>query len=133
MTEAAASLAAVLLVAVAAVQVALALGAPFGHISWGGKEHGRLPDKLRIGSGVAAVVLLLAALIVLAQGGLVGWSPIPESWLTTATWILAGFMVLNTFGNLSSESRFEKMVFGPTTTILVVLLVIVALTGDGPA
>ena len=121
-----------LLVAVAAVQVGLALGAPFGHISWGGKHHGRLPDKLRIGSGIAAVVLLLAALIVLAKGGLVGWSPIPEAWLTAATGIIAAFMVLNTLGNVSSESRFEKIVFAPSTAILVILLVIVALTGDGP-
>jgi hypothetical protein len=133
MTETAASIAAVLLVVVAAVQVGLAVGAPFGHISWGGRHHGRLPDKLRVGSGVAAVILLLAALIVLAKGGLVGWSPIPESWLTAATWALAGFLALNTLGNLSSESRIESIVFAPTTAILVVLLVVVAFTGDGPA
>ena len=132
MTATSASIAAVLLVAVAAVQVLLAVGAPFGHISWGGRHHGKLPDKLRVGSGVAAVILLLAALIALAQGGLISWSPIPEGWLTAATWLLAGFLVLNTLGNLSSESRFEKIVFAPVTAVLVVLLVILALTGDGP-
>ena len=132
MTTTAATIAAILLVAVAAIQVALALGLPFGHISWGGRHHGRLPDKLRVGSGAGAVVLLLAALIVMAQGGLIGWSPIPESWLTPATWLLAGFMTLNTVGNISSESRFEKVIFGPTTGVLVVLLVILAITGDGP-
>ena len=133
MTETASSLAAILLVAVAAVQVALALGAPFGHLSWGGRHHGRLPDKLRIGSGAGAVVLLLAALIALAQGGLIDWSPIPSGWLTGATWLFAAFFTLNTLGNLSSESRFEKLVFAPVTAVLVLLMVVLALTGDGPS
>lgn len=132
MTESAATLAAILLVGVAAIQVALALGAPFGHISWGGRHHGRLPDKLRIGSGVAAVVLLFAALVALAQGGLVGWSPIPSRWLTGATWVLAAFFTLNTFGNLSSESRIEKVVLGSVTAVLVVLMAVLAATGEGP-
>lgn len=53
----------------AAFQAALALGAPLARASWGGVHEGKLPKGLRIASGVAVGVHLLAALIVLGRGG----------------------------------------------------------------
>ena len=60
----------------AAFQGALALGAPLGRASWGGAYDGQLPMALRIASGVAVVVYVLAALIVLGRGGFRG-VPLP--------------------------------------------------------
>jgi hypothetical protein len=51
------------------IQAALALGAPLGSASWGGTYEGQLPMGLRIASGVAVGVFMLAALIVLGRGG----------------------------------------------------------------
>ena len=53
----------------AAFQAALALGAPLGRAAWGGAYEGQLPMGLRIASGVAVGVFVLAALIVLGRGG----------------------------------------------------------------
>lgn len=53
----------------AAFQLAIALGAPFGKASWGGSHAAALPIELRVASGVAVGVYLFAALIILARGG----------------------------------------------------------------
>ena len=116
----------------AAFQAALAFGAPFGAHVLGGRYPDRLPGRLRVFSGIAAVILVGAALVVLAQGGIIGWPEGLAGVLVPATWLIAGFMVLNTLGNLASRSRTERTVLAATTAVLAVLSVIVALTGSGP-
>jgi len=44
----------------AAFQLSLALGAPLGHLAWGGAQE-RLPSGLRIVNAFAAVVFVVAA------------------------------------------------------------------------
>ncbi|WP_100813256.1 hypothetical protein [Microbacterium lacus] len=46
----------VVLVGLAAFQLALALGAPWGHFAWGG-QHRVLPTGVRIGSVVLGIIL----------------------------------------------------------------------------
>lgn len=132
MTEIAAGTAGAVFLVIAVFQVALALGAPLGGMSWGGKHEGTLPFFLRVGSGVAAVLLGLAGLIVMARGGVLNWSPVPRDLLGVSTWVLAILMGLNTAGNVSSESRLERIVFGPASALLTLLCVIVAVAGNGP-
>jgi hypothetical protein len=52
---------------IAAFQGALALGAPLGFAAWGGAYDEQLPMGLRIASGVAVGVWVLAVLIVLGR------------------------------------------------------------------
>ncbi len=132
MVETAAASAAVLLVGVAVFQAALAGGAPLGAMAWGGTREGRLPTPMRLGSAAAVIVLIFAALVVLAQAGVLSWSPVPSGALGAVTWVIAGFMVLNTLGNVASKSRAERLVFGPITAVLAVLCIIVAAGGNGP-
>jgi hypothetical protein len=132
MTAAIATLAATLVGGVAAFQAALAAGAPWGAYSWGGARLGRLPLRLRIISALAVPVLVFLALVLLAQGGVLGWSPLPVDWLVPATWVVAVLLALNTVANLAAPSRVERFVFGGTTALLVVLCVILALAGEGP-
>lgn len=127
MSETLGIVAAALFVAVALFQVALAAGAPLGHLAWGGVHEGRLPLNFRINSGLAAIVLVFAAAVVLAESGAASWSPVPESLLTPTVWLLAGLMALNTVGNLASKSAFERWVFGPTTAALAALTAAIAL------
>lgn len=103
---------AVLFAPVAMFQIALAIGAPLGHHAWGGVHQGRLPLNFRINSGLAAIVLLFAASVVLAESTVISWSPVPEFLLTPTVWLLAGLMALNTAGNLASKSAFERWVLG---------------------
>lgn len=119
--------AAALFASVAMFQVALAVGAPLGHLAWGGVHEGRLPVNFRINSGLAAIVLLFAAAVVLAEPGVTSWSPVPDSLLTPTIWVLAGLMALNTVGNFASKSAFERWVFGPTAGALAVLCTVIAI------
>ena len=46
---------------------------------------------------------------------------------------LAAYLALNTLGNVTSKSRTERLVMGSVSVLLVILTVLVAWQGDGPA
>lgn len=73
-------------------QLALALGAPWGEYTLGGKFPGKLPSKMRIAALAQIVVLMLFGAIVLARSGLTFRALYPFS--RTAIWFVAGFFVL---------------------------------------
>jgi hypothetical protein len=123
----AALVAASLFLGMAAFQVTLALGAPLGEHVLGGRIVGRLPVRLRVASALAAVILAGAAVVVVARSGSIGWPPEAASLLGPACWVIAGYMALNTLGNLKSKSRLERTVFASLTAILAVLCGFVAL------
>ena len=114
----------------AAFQAALALGSPLGRASWGGVHEGKLPRGLRIISGVAVGVHVLAALIVLGRGGY-RVVPLPGGVLRRGTWALAALSLVAAVPNFASSSRWERFGWGPVTLILAVLCRFVALRG-GP-
>ena len=104
----AAILAVALLAVVAAFQLALAFGAPWGAAAWGGQHPGVLPQKLRIASGVAALVVYpLVIALVLASAGMIddGWLPVDG---TLIMWGLAGLLGLGAVMNVASPSRPER-------------------------
>lgn len=121
-----AMLAAIGFVVIAAFQVALALGAPLGRAAWGGAQD-RLPMRLRIGSAIAVVVWVLAALIVLARGG----SPVialPSIVVDWGTWGLAGLSAIGAVMNFASSSPWERFGWGPLALILAALCVLLAIS-----
>ena len=128
LTVVAAVIATGLFVAMAAFQATLAAGAPVGAHVLGGRHSGVLPPRLRAFSGIAALLLVGFALVVLARAGVVGWPAGIAGLLIPASWVIAGFLVLNTLGNLASKSRFERTVLAATTAVLAVLCGFVALT-----
>jgi hypothetical protein len=107
------------------LQLALAAGLPFGHVAWGG-QHRVLPTRLRLGSLAAAVVLALAAWIILARSSLMPPGPQPLA-IRIGTWIFAGYLLLNTLGNLASKSRLERWIMTPLTLVLAASFLVVAL------
>ena len=127
-------IAAGLLVAFAALQVALASGAPWGGLVWGGVDEGQLANGLRVASGVAAVVLGWMALVLLTRGGVVSRTRIvPSRYLQAQTWAIAGVMALNTLGNLASGNSFEQLVAAPVTATVAATAVFLALRGVNPS
>ena len=108
-----------------AFQLLLAAGAPLGQAAWGGRHQGVLPPNLRWASLASAGVLALAAWVALARAGLVvpGADPLA---IRVAAWAFAGFMVLNTVGNLASGSEAERRVMTPLTVLLAVEFFVVA-------
>ena len=124
----------ILFVGVAVFQAAVALGAPLSDYVWGGFSDGQLSSIFRVASGFAAVSLVWMALVVLARGGVdVPVNPVPADKLKAVTWIIAGFMILNTLGNFASQSSNEQLLFAPVTALLAVLTGIVAARGMTPA
>jgi hypothetical protein len=123
--------AAVGFLAIAAFQVALALGAPLGRAAWGG-TYTHLPMGLRIASAFAVGVWVLAALIVLGRAGF-QVSPLPSAFYRWGTWILVGVLPLGALMNFASPSSWERFLWGPVALILAGLCLLVARSGAAPS
>jgi hypothetical protein len=115
----------------ALLQVAVALGAPFGEVVWGGVHDAVLPIGLRLASAAAAALLMWMLTVVLARAEIVRVRPVKPRHLARFTWAIAGCMVLNTLGNAASQNVVEQGVFAPVTAILAALTVVVARRGRG--
>lgn len=96
---------------VAAFQLALALGAPWGRASYGGQHEGGLPRRLRIVSAGATVVY--ASLAVVVASGRTS-PPVRRGVLTG----VAGLMSAAAVPNAISRSRLERAIWTPTTVAL---------------
>jgi hypothetical protein len=124
--------AAAILVVIAAYQIALALGAPWGEPAF--SDHPETGDKVlshsyRIISGVAAAVVVLAAWVVAACGGLVARGPFSDRLLTGATWFIAAYLVVDIVANLGSASAAKRWIGGTAKLLAALLCIIVALNG----
>ena len=113
-----------ILLGFAGLQVALAAGAPLGEHVWGGTQDRVLPTGMRAVAGGAAIALTVAAATVARRAGLIDR---PARWLTPATWVISGYLALNTVGNLASSSRVERWAFGSATAVASALTAFVAL------
>lgn len=112
--RAAAAGAATIYLGFAGMQVVLAAGAPLGEHIWGGTQERVLSGEMRIVSCGAAVALTAMAGIIARRGGLLGDQ---ARWLAPATWGVAGYMALNTLGNLASASPVERYGFAAATAV----------------
>lgn len=129
--EALAICAGAIFLALAIFQAALALGAPVGHVAYGGRAAGpdrRLRRPWRFASAAAALILIGFAWVILARGGVVG-DGVSQTALAVGSWMIVAYMALNTAANLSAGHPFEKYGMGALTALLVVLCSIVAASG----
>lgn len=123
--RAAALVASALLIVIAVVQIALALGMPARKMAWGGGYEGKLPTGLRVASGVAGFVIYpLAALLVLEAGELTDFDLVPDVG-PVGIWVLTGLFALAAILNFLSRSRVER-VWGPVALGISVCCGIVA-------
>ncbi|MCW2968390.1 MAG: hypothetical protein JWM71_2162, partial [Solirubrobacteraceae bacterium] len=106
--------------AIVAFQLAIALGAPFGAAAWGGAHSGQLPGGLRTASAFGAAFWALAALTVLARGG-VRPSLVPIEISRHGTWVLVGVLALGTAVNAASSSAWERFGWAPLNLALALL------------
>ena len=115
---------AVLLLGVAVLQTALALGAPYGGVSWGGRRKGKLPWHLRIASAIAVPLLVGFAYVILARAGVFGVSE-----ARVPAFVVAAVLTLNAVGNFASRSFVERWVLGPLAIVVAVCAWLVAIWG----
>ena len=119
--------AAILYSLIAAFQLALALGAPWGKAAFGGAvEQPGL--ELRASSVVAIVVWSAAALIVLHRVGFNVWAPLPRKALPVAVWVLFGLSIVSTMLNAITPSALERAIWLPVSLLLTAALAVVAIT-----
>ena len=115
--------AAFLLFAVAAFEVALAAGAPLGRAAWGG-ANADLSESLRAASGISVVVYIALGLLVL--GRVRHWGVLPSGVFRWGTWIVFALMVAGTIMNWASRSPWERYIQGPIVLVLAVSLLMAA-------
>jgi len=99
-------------------QVALVLGAPWGHLTLGGRYSGRLPGRMRGFAAFSALLIALFAAMVLSRAGLV--LPGCESAARIGIWFVVGYSVLGILMNAMSKSRWERILWIPVTALMLV-------------
>jgi hypothetical protein len=124
----AATLYAIVSLAVVAFQVALAAGAPWGAYAMGGAFPGQFPPPLRVAALVQAALLVGLAAIVLARAGLIlpGWSR-ASRWLI---WFVVAFAVVSFILNLITPSVGERAIWAPVAFLLLISSVAVAFSSS---
>lgn len=106
---------AVLIVGVICFQIALICGAPWGRMTQGGQHDGPLPQSGRIIAAFSIFLLLFMALSILSALG--NW----PHWPRWTGWVTVVVSVLSAILNWITPSRPERLLWGPITTVLLVL------------
>lgn len=100
-------------------QAALALGAPFGEVVWGGSSA-VLPTRLRWASAGACLYLLVAAAVMEVRAG--DWGrDLPRIPFVVFNVILAAQLALNTAANLAAQTGTERYGMGAASAVGCVL------------
>ena len=123
-TALALAVAAVILGALAALQLAVACSAPLARFVWGG-SHRVLPPRLRIASA-ASIVLYAGFAWVLADRAEL-WGT-PTTFSRIAAWVLFGYFCLGILMNAVSRSRAERFTMTPTCAVLAAASLVIALS-----
>lgn len=124
--QTAATLATVMFVILATFQLGLAAGLPWGRAAWGGKNPGRLPAQLRVGSAVSILVYAISALIVLDRAGM-PVIDLPDAISQWGTWLVVILLAVGAVMNAASSSPYERYAWAPFAAILALLCLVVAL------
>lgn len=106
---------AILLLAVAVMEILLIFGLPLGEFTMGGR-YKVLPPLFRIFAASSFIIQLLGAAMILQCGGLMGmW--FSSKVIRIICFVFAGFFAVNTVMNLISPSKKEKCVMTPLAAI----------------
>ena len=121
----AAVLAALGFLGIALFQVALAAGVDWGHAAWGG-AGAELSNAQRIGSAIAVLIWVAAAVLVLGHAGVLGNYSSRPGLFRWGTWAVAALSGVGALANFASQSRYENLILGPLALLLAILSVVVA-------
>ena len=113
---------------VAAFQLALVLGAPWGEYTQGGGTSGALAPSGRIVAAVSGLVSTVMAGAILARTGTGPLRRLPRGVVTVLAWVTTVLAVITVVLNIITRSSAERGVFAPVSMVLVVLVIIVMVT-----
>ncbi len=109
-----------------AFQLALAAGAPWGHLAMGGKFPGKLPLGLRVAAIVQTLLLGFLSIIVLIRAGflLPEFGPLSEKLI----WFVVAVSAVSATLNLATPSKQERLLWAPVTLLMLLSSLAVALS-----
>lgn len=108
----------------AVFQLALVLGAPWGHFAWGGQDR-VLPARKRIGSVISILIYAFMALVAWDRVGAI--SIFPDLFSQIAMWVIFAYSVLGILMNAISRSKPERYTMVPVAIVLSVLSFLIAM------
>ena len=108
----AAGLYAFLIIGIISFQAALVAGAPWGHLTQGGRYQGQLPLRGRMVAGFSIALLLCMGAAIVSSAGLVHLAP---AWAGSVT---VGVQTLSTVANWVTPSTSERRLWGPISTVM---------------
>ena len=123
-TSIAGNLATALFAVIIVLQLLLAAGILPVSMAWGGQQS-TLTSGLRLASLAAAALLVFFAYVVRRRAGLFSNSS-PSRKIKVLSWMITVFLVLNTLGNLASQSSGERILFGTISLLLAVSCFVVS-------
>jgi hypothetical protein len=109
--------------AVALFQVGAVLGAPVGAYTQGGRRPGALSRGGRVVAAISVVLLVLMSASFLATAG---YGPLIDFdiGVRDALWVFtSGYSAVGAVLNVLTRSHKERMLFGPTSLVLLALVV----------
>ncbi len=119
MTQIAAVLYLAIVAGVIVFQFCLVAGAPWGRLTQGGTREGVLPIAGRVAAGLSVPVLVCMA------AGLTSAAGMSPHWPKWTAYVALAVQVLSTFLNWITTSRAERLLWGPVTTVMLLLAVYV--------
>lgn len=105
---------------------ALAGGAPWGRLAWGGQQPGTLTRPWRVASALVAVVCLVVIVLALDRARLIDVVPNGVSGL--GMWVAFALFTINVPVNAVSRSKPQRFIVAPVMLALAVLALAIALT-----
>ena len=109
-----------------AFQIALALGAPWGHLAMGGRYPGQFPKPMRVAALAQAALLALLALMALVNARL-AFADL-HSVSEIAIWVAVVISLLSLIMNLATPSKGERTLWAPVALVMTVSSLVVALS-----
>lgn len=103
-------------------QVAMILGAPWGHLTQGGFHPGVLPVQQRVMAGASSFLMAGMAFVILSRAGVLA----RHGWTGAAIWGVLAMAALGAAMNLVTPSAPERMIWAPVTLVMLVCVFRVA-------
>ncbi len=101
--------------------IGIMLGAPWGHLTMGGRWDGVLPVEGRVASALSFGLLGVMAYVVLARAGVIarrlpGW----------AIWVVVALLAVGVVEHILTPSAAERALWLPQIVVMLVCAVVVA-------
>lgn len=113
---------------VAAFQVAVVLGTPWGKYTQGGGTSSALPASERIVAAVSCLLSILMTGAILARAGGGPMRRLPPRVVTVLAWITTVLAVITVVLNVITRSTAERAIWAPISIVLLLLVATVMVT-----